>query len=242
MERELLARWLEEGLSLQEIGRRVGKDASTVGWWVRKHGLRSPHASRHAPRGGLDREWLADRIRGGASIRSIAAAAGVSPTTVRHWLRRYSLQTKQSERIRQGRLARAEGHPTATMTCLRHGESRFAIEGRGTYRCLRCRSEAVAARRRRVKEILVQEAGGGCAICGYAGYMGALQFHHLEPEGKSFALSRQGVTRSIEDARAEASKCVLLCANCHAEVEAGVTAVPVEPPELSLPFRASGPR
>jgi hypothetical protein len=27
--------------------------------------------------------------------------------------------------------------------------------------------------------------------------------------------------------RAEASKCVLLCSNCHAEVEAGIAAVPL---------------
>jgi hypothetical protein len=30
------------------------------------------------------------------------------------------------------------------------------------------------------------------------------------------------VTRSLADAREEAKKCVLLCSNCHAEVEAGV--------------------
>ena len=88
----------------------------------------------------------------------------------------------------------------------------------------------------------MEEAGGGCAICGYAGYMGALQFHHVEPEGKSFALSRKGATRSIDQARAEAAKCVLLCANCHAEVEAGITSLPEETPGVALPFRASGPR
>jgi hypothetical protein len=30
---------------------------------------------------------------------------------------------------------------------------------------------------------------------------------------------------ALEAARAEAAKCVLLCANCHAEVEAGVATV-----------------
>ncbi len=50
---------------------------------------------------------------------------------------------------------------------------------------------------------------------------GALQFHHLEPSAKSFGLSMRGLTRSIEKLREEAAKCVLLCANCHAEVEVG---------------------
>jgi hypothetical protein len=47
-----------------------------------------------------------------------------------------------------------------------------------------------------------------------------LEFHHLVPSEKSFSLSYRGVARSLEKAKAEASKCVLLCANCHAEVEA----------------------
>ncbi|MEO8690851.1 MAG: hypothetical protein ABI611_21875, partial [Solirubrobacteraceae bacterium] len=95
----------------------------------------------------------------------------------------------------------------------------------GRYRCKLCRSEHVSARRRRVKRLLVEEAGGRCILCGYDRYTGALQFHHLDPSTKSFALSVQGVARSLEKARAEAAKCVLICANCHAEVEAGVATI-----------------
>jgi hypothetical protein len=93
---------------------------------------------------------------------------------------------------------------------------------RGTYRCKLCRQEQVADRRRRVKRILVDEAGGSCALCGYDRCVAALQFHHLDPTEKCFALSSEGSTRGIDAARAEARKCVLLCGNCHAEVEAGV--------------------
>jgi 5-methylcytosine-specific restriction endonuclease McrA len=72
-----------------------------------------------------------------------------------------------------------------------------------------------------VKRILVGEAGGCCAICGYVGCVAALQFHHRNPSTKLFSLATEGATRSLAKARAEAKKCVLLCANCHAEVEAG---------------------
>jgi hypothetical protein len=92
----------------------------------------------------------------------------------------------------------------------------------GRSRCAQCNNEAVAARRRRIKEILVTEAGGTCVLCGYDRCLAALQFHHRDPEMKAFALSYQGVTRSLEKAREEARKCDLLCARCHAEVEAGV--------------------
>jgi hypothetical protein len=80
-------------------------------------------------------------------------------------------------------------------------------------------------RRRRVKTILVQEAGGACRLCGYDKYAGALHFHHLDAGSKEFSLGQAGITRSIEAARAEARKCVLLCSNCHAEVEAGIVRV-----------------
>lgn len=71
----------------------------------------------------------------------------------------------------------------------------------------------------------MKEAGGSCRLCGYDRYAGALQFHHLDPDAKRFALSVRGLTRSLEAARRESRKCVLLCANCHAEVEAGVASV-----------------
>ena len=86
----------------------------------------------------------------------------------------------------------------------------------------------MSERRRRVKELLVAEAGGQCVTCGFKAYVGALQFHHRDPATKAFEVSRQGITRSLDRLRLEARKCVLLCANCHAMVEAGILALPVE--------------
>jgi hypothetical protein len=105
------------------------------------------------------------------------------------------------------------------MACARHGETEFVLDGRGYYRCRRCRAEAVSRRRRKVKRILVEEAGGRCFRCGYCRTMRALHFHHLDPASKRFELNARGVALSLESLRAEARKCVLLCSNCHAEVE-----------------------
>jgi hypothetical protein len=111
--------------------------------------------------------------------------------------------------------------------CSTHGEVEFVQRGdTGSWRCVPCRAAAVTERRRRVKAILIEEAGGACAACGYDACAAALQFHHRDPAAKQFALSAKGVARSLARARAEASKCVLLCANCHAEVEAGVRTIP----------------
>jgi hypothetical protein len=93
--------------------------------------------------------------------------------------------------------------------------------------------EAVVEWRRRKKAKLVAEAGGRCVLCGYDRCLAALEFHHRDRRTKSFGLSLRGLTRSIEKCRAEAAKCVLLCANCHAEVEVGFSTVQEKPRKYS---------
>ena len=124
------------------------------------------------------------------------------------------------------RAAKEAGLVTIALTCIHHGETEFFLEGRGYYRCKRCRSEAVSRRRRKVKEILIAEAGGRCCICGYDRDPRALEFHHLNPLEKRMPVSASGISYGLETLRAEAKKCVLLCATCHAEVENGTTILP----------------
>jgi DNA-binding transcriptional ArsR family regulator len=220
----VLEAYLRRGLSLEAIGRLTGRHPSTVGYWVKRHGLAAVHRNRHAPKGGIDRDTLAGLVAEGLSTREIAEWVALSQTTVRHWLRKYELRTF---RARGENLRGMRGvHPDRIeLTCARHGLTEFWLEARGTYRCTRCRSEAVSQRRRRLKEIIVRDAGGRCSICGYDRHIGALQFHHRDGETKRFGLSDRGLTRSLDAVRAEAAKCILLCANCHSEVEAGIVKV-----------------
>jgi transposase len=223
MDAATLAAQLAEGRSIESIARESGRAPSTVAYWVNKHGLASSHAARHAPRGGIERDRLLALVEEGLSVRQIAARCGVSATAVRHWLQRHELKTQPA------RYARRDGpRPEQLLReCVRHGWGPFVRVGAaGTYRCARRNSEAVSARRRRVKALLVAEAGGACVTCGFDAYAGALQFHHRDPASKSFEVSRQGVTRSLARLRQEARKCVLLCANCHAMVEAGLLHLP----------------
>jgi transposase len=226
MDKGSLAVLLAQGLSVAEIGRRFGKDPSTVSYWMEKHGLEAVHRDKHLARGGIERERLEALVEAGASIAAIAETLQRSPGTVRHWLKKYYLETQSTTQRRVSKAARDAGQAIVQRRCRHHGVTNFWLEGRGVYRCLKCRQEAVVRRRRNVKAILVAEAGGACAICRYERYVGALHFHHRDPAEKRFALSVDGVARSIERARAEARKCVLLCSNCHAEVEAGLASIP----------------
>ena len=87
---------------------------------------------------------------------------------------------------------------------------------------------AVAKRMRKVKEMAVAYKGGQCCVCGYRKYVGALDLHHRDPKTKDFGIGDKGYTRSWEVIKREADKCVLVCANCHREVEAGITQLPKE--------------
>ncbi|HEV2389345.1 MAG TPA: hypothetical protein VGS04_01340 [Nitrososphaerales archaeon] len=84
----------------------------------------------------------------------------------------------------------------------------------------------VNTHRRRLKSRAIAYKGGKCILCGYDRCNAALEFHHLDRAIKSFGLSRKGITRSWDSIRTELDKCILICANCHREVEAGVRTVP----------------
>jgi hypothetical protein len=77
----------------------------------------------------------------------------------------------------------------------------------------------------RRKEQLVALFGGACEVCGYNACLRALTFHHLDPATKRFSIAG-GHSRSWNELVREASRCTLLCMNCHAEVECGFTDIP----------------
>lgn len=81
---------------------------------------------------------------------------------------------------------------------------------------------AVQKRRQILKEKAVAYKGGKCECCDYDKYVGALEFHHKDPEAKSFGISHSGFTRSWKALRKELDKCLLVCSNCHKEIHAGL--------------------
>jgi transposase len=228
MERDRLVGFLADGLSLDQIGAIVGRHPSTVAYWLKKYGLVANGHEKHSPKGGLPRDELGALVDAGETLEAIAIAFDVSAHTVRYWIARYGLPRPHSRRRAELERAISEGERTLLRDCRVHGWTLFVIENSGRARCRRCRIERVSAWRRRAKATLVEEAGGACILCGYDRCLAALQFHHVDPSTKSFSLSLHGAIRSMKQLRAEAAKCVLLCANCHAEVEAGVSELPPE--------------
>jgi hypothetical protein len=103
--------------------------------------------------------------------------------------------------------------------CEKHGWRPTVLQG-ARRRCRTCRSEAVIEWYRRRKARLIHGAGGACSRCSNRVPAVAFHFHHRDRAAKSFNLSGPNLMKPWPAVAAEAAKCDLLCANCHAEVEA----------------------
>ena len=71
----------------------------------------------------------------------------------------------------------------------------------------------------------VEWFGGGCYGCDFTFVPQVFEFHHWDAREKDFGIATEGITRSWEKIVAELEKCVMLCANYHREVHAGVCTV-----------------
>jgi hypothetical protein len=80
------------------------------------------------------------------------------------------------------------------------------------------RSISVKNCRRDKKIKLINYKGGKCEICGYdkIEFPGCFAFHHADPALKDFGISSKNC--SLETAKNEVDKCLLLCCRCHAEL------------------------
>jgi hypothetical protein len=95
-------------------------------------------------------------------------------------------------------------------------------------RCNSCRANrATPKARRELKLWMIDYKGGACLLCGYRGHSRALTFHHVDPRLKRFNIAPSH-NRSLEALREELDRCILVCANCHDEIEDGSTDVPFE--------------
>lgn len=77
-------------------------------------------------------------------------------------------------------------------------------------------------KRRKLKQKAVDFMGGKCTDCGYNKCLSALQFHHTSPTEKDFHFSEK-ISKSWKEVEEELKKCILLCANCHAEKHYEIT-------------------
>ena len=86
--------------------------------------------------------------------------------------------------------------------------------------CYECMPDGVQLGRSGFLDLVRKKYGGKCQRCGYDTYLGALDFHHINPNEKDFTIGNRDY--KLIDCINEAKKCVLICANCHREIHAGL--------------------
>ena len=91
--------------------------------------------------------------------------------------------------------------------------------------CRSCVNSMTVERQRNIKQKAVDYLGGKCYVCNYDTYIGAFDFHHLNPSEKNFSIAQVKLS-SFERIKPELDKCVLLCANCHREFHGGLIEIP----------------
>ena len=113
-------------------------------------------------------------------------------------------------------------------TCSIHGTVIFKKHKNGnstsSFKCSKCAAEAVAKTVKAKQELAYKKYGSCCKICGYDKCKRALEWHHLDPSKKEITPTKV-FSRNWEKIQKELDKCVLLCANCHREVHAGLITV-----------------
>jgi hypothetical protein len=105
--------------------------------------------------------------------------------------------------------------------CSNHGFTKHRLVKYKTgprFRCIKCDSVWNKKYTQKLKQQCVEYKGGSCRNCGYNKYIGALDFHHIDPSEKDFSFSKKKA--KWETLKAELDKCILLCANCHREAHA----------------------
>ena len=155
--------------------------------------------------------YLDGLTKKGWSLQQIATELGVSKSTAGRWLRGASLRTIYD--------------PLSNMEwrhCKVHGRTVFLkwkSKDKFQYKCRECNAARQSAKRMKDKQALVDHMGGKCSRCEYDECLSALQFHHIRRIDKEVNISRLLTDGKVKEAWEEAKKCVLLCSNCHFEVE-----------------------
>src|SRR5215218_819217 len=144
MTKEELEGYLAEGLSLEQIGKRVGRNPSTISYHLKKHGLKPVNQGKHANKGRIQENVLRVLVEEGATHREMAEQLDRSVATIRHWLTKYGLTANGSKRRALAEQARRTGQKHAMLECSSHGLTKFVLEGRGYFRCIQCRKERVS--------------------------------------------------------------------------------------------------
>lgn len=167
----------------------------------------------------MERTLIEEMVSTNMSIGGMSNNTGKSKATIRYWLKVYNLKTlnpnmKAGERYPSSnnkKCPKCKIEKEKDLFYNKRNKSDFS-----TY-CKECTKQDVFDRQRKLKQQCVDYKGGKCSECGYNKCIGALDFHHLDPNKKDFSIGKKAINSFSDIIKKELDKCILLCANCHRE-------------------------
>lgn len=158
----------------------------------------------------MEKKDLEILINKGLTQREIAKESKVGQTTLRYWLNKLELKTKNEQKPRDKK--------HKCYVCGEEDKSLFY--GNDKEVCSHCHNERVKKAGKEKRDYTIEKLGGKCISCGFKKYTCSLDVHHLDPKKKdvNFQSMRGWSLKRIDK---EIKHCVLLCKNCHAAHHSG---------------------
>jgi transposase-like protein len=178
----------------------------------------------------MEKNILEEMIERGLSTYQIAKEIEKSQTSVRHWLRKYGMNTKhvlfKDDHNVNGEFVNGRECKFCSKILTGKKHSYCSDKCKSSFYYKTHKSEVNPNTNLRQKRIskerklqLIEMSGGACSKCGYKKNYAALTFHHLDPTNKTFTVdSRKLSNTNWNSILEEWKKCELLCANCHFEL------------------------
>lgn len=216
--------FINNGYTTKQVANEMMVPWSTIKGHFRKLGLKTIHKREPLK---IQKCQLETYIGQNYSTHKMARELNCSQCVIRYWLNIYGLKTNPQWTILRTKIKKEieEGYKTCSQCnqkkTLTNENFYLKKNGKFHYWCKRCNNRISLKKQTERKQKCVDYKGGKCMICGYNKYIGALDFHHIDPTKKEFNISNLR-TYSWEMLKVELDKCICVCKNCHAETHAGL--------------------
>ena len=167
----------------------------------------------------MEKETIQNLIKQNFSIGDISKELDKSKSSIRYWLNFYDLKTNHPNTSRGEKYPQSDKKVCPKCSIEKGRDSFYTKRNKtdfSTY-CRDCTKQDTVDRQRLLKQKCVEYKGGRCVECGYNKCLGALEFHHLDPTQKDFAIGDFKLKFFSDTIKKELDKCDLLCSNCHRE-------------------------
>jgi predicted transcriptional regulator len=208
---------IAKGYTTQQIADELNIGVSSVKRHLRSLGLQTQH---YKPINRISKDILIAALDRHLSTQQIADELNDNLTHVKYWMKQYGLAATHRRNIRK---EINDGYKTCPKCNVRKSLTRdnFYIRKNGKFHCWckECNNRITYEKQCQLKIDAMEYKGGKCCLCGYNKCKGALDFHHIDPEKKEFAIGSLRAYR-WDIVKPELDKCILVCKNCHAEIHA----------------------